>query len=90
MTYTARQMRDDVNHNNVPWTAGTFRIFHKDGRQYWSVSDHNDRINRGTAYCCWLEDGEFFDGLQWRPLTEYKQWVDSQPSKFPSIWKFPS
>ena len=74
MTYHIFEMNDSHNTRyNKPWDKGTFRVFHNDDRQCWSISTPFDSY-RSNCYYYWSKcGGEFFDGSVWRPLSEYKR-----------------
>ena len=70
LTYSTKQMDDAKNHRGSDWEKGTLRIFHADDRQRWSVCQKGCD-DYGTALVSWGEGGEFFDGKQWLPLSQW-------------------
>lgn len=78
MTYHVYEMNNKETRYGRPWSKGTFRVYHNDDRQCWSVTEPGDKYY-STAFGSWYNHGgEFFDGEKWCSMTEYHDWAISK------------
>lgn len=68
MTYATRIMDEKVDHWGKPWIEGDLRVYHFDGREYWSVTKHWDKMYAVSWFAWYYHGGQVFHDGMWTAL----------------------